>query len=239
MKKIAVCEDNKLDREILKTMLQNYFENRREEVAVLEYSSGEEMLTAIEDNNISVDLIFLDIYMKELDGMETARKIRQFGGNMPIIFSSASAEFALQSYDVEAAGYLLKPLDKEKLGFILDRILKFCTGKRIAVKVRRQYRYLCTDEIVYVDSDKHTITFYLADGSKVTTTEKMGAVEKAIQETRFIRCHQSYLLNMDYVKDVQEDFILKDGTRIPIRVRGRKEMIDRYHEYFKKNLSNA
>ena len=106
---------------------------------------------------------------------------------------------------------------------LLNRILKTDMKRRVAIKNRRQYRYPCTDDIMYIDSDKHNVTLHLSDGSEIITVDKLGEIEKRINEKRFLRCHQSYLVNMDYIKDVEDDFIMEDGTLVPIRVRGRKE----------------
>ena len=81
--------------------------------------------------------------------------------------------------------------------------------RRVAIKNRRQYRYPCTDDIMYIDSDKHNVTLHLSDGSEIITVDKLGEIEKRINEKRFLRCHQSYLVNMDYIKDVEDDFIWK------------------------------
>ena len=64
------------------------------------------------------------------------------------------------------------------------------------------------------------------------SVDKLVEIEKRINEKRFLHCHQSYLVNMDYVGDVQDDFVMKDGTIVPIRVRGRKDMLDVYYNYF-------
>lgn len=112
--------------------------------------------------------MFLDIYMDGIDGIETARKLRAFHSNILIIFLSSSREFALESYEVEASGYLLKPFQKSVLRSLLSRILKIERKKRVAIKIGRQYRYPYTDQILYVDSNAHTVTFHLTDGREIT-----------------------------------------------------------------------
>ena len=151
--------------------------------------------------------------------------MRQIQCKVPIIFLTASPDYAIESYEVQASGYLLKSFSEEKLMKLLNRILKTDMKRRVAIKNRRQYRYPCTDDIMYIDSDKHNVTLHLSDGSEIITVDKLGEIEKRINEKRFLRCHQSYLVNMDYIKDVEDDFIMEDGTLVPIRVRGRKEIL--------------
>ena len=232
MRRIALCDDVELERHILKELLLVYLEETGEDVSVTEYETGEKLITDAEEGQLTADLLFLDIYMDGMNGMETARKLREMDWKGPIVFLTASPDFAIESYEVEASGYLLKPYDAEKIRELTARILKTDEKKRLVVKSRRQYRYPYTDGIRYIDSDRHTVTIHLDDDTEIVSQEKLGDIEERIGEDRFLRCHQSYLVNMDYIRDVQEDFILSDDTRIPIRVRGRKEILDQYYQYF-------
>lgn len=239
MKTIVVCDDVEIERLLLKEILCQYFEEINEEVSIVEYDSGETLIADVEEGYIAMDLLFLDICMKKLNGMETARKLRQIQCKVPIIFLTASPDYAIESYEVQASGYLLKSFSEEKLMKLLNRILKTDMKRRVAIKNRRQYRYPCTDDIMYIDSDKHNVTLHLSDGSEIITVDKLGEIEKRINEKRFLRCHQSYLVNMDYIKDVEDDFIMEDGTLVPIRVRGRKEILDTYYDYFVNHFGDS
>lgn len=238
MRKIAICDDSKLDRQLLKVVIQTYFENNEEEFKIFEYESGDNLLADIEEGYIEVELLFLDIIMSGTNGMEIARKLRDIPFKAPIVFLTAHADYAVESYEVRAAGYLLKPYDTNKLTTLLDEILQRSVQKRIAVKVKRQHRYLEINDIMYVESDKHVLNIHLKDDRVIQTTEKLNELEKTINSKRFIRCHQSYLVNMDYIKDAKTDFILINDVRIPIRVRGRKEIIERYHKYYSSSGAN-
>lgn len=230
MRKIAICDDSKLDRQLLKVVIQIYFENNEEEFKIFEYELGDNLL-----DDIEVELLFLDIIM---NGMKIARKLRDIQFKAPIIFLTAHADYAVESYEVYAAGYLLKPYDTNKLTLLLDEVLQRSVQKRIAVKVKKQHRYLEINDIMYVESDKHVLNIHLKDSRVIQTTEKLSELKKTINSKRFIRCHQSYLVNMDYIKDAKTDFILSNDIRIPIRVRGRKEIIERYHKYYSAERMN-
>lgn len=230
MRKIAICDDSKLDRQLLKVVIQTYFENNEEEFKIFEYELGDNLL-----DDIEVELLFLDIIM---NGMKIARKLRDIQFKAPIIFLTAHADYAVESYEVYVAGYLLKPYDTNKLTLLLDEVLQRSVQKRIAVKVKKQHRYLEINDIMYVESDKHVLNIHLKDSRVIQTTEKLSELKKTINSKRFIRCYQSYLVNMDYIKDAKTDFILSNDIRIPIRVRGRKEIIERYHKYYSSERMN-
>ena len=122
MRRIVICEDVEIQREMLKEILTSYFEEINEEVLILTYDSGESLVADIEEEYVEAELILLDIYMKKLNGMETAKKLRDLNCNAPIVFLTASPDFAVESYDVQAAGYLLKPFEEDKLKNLLNHI---------------------------------------------------------------------------------------------------------------------
>jgi len=237
VREIVICEDSEIDRGFMKAVLEQYFRERNEAVNILEYSSGKEVIADLEEEYLHMDLLILDIYMKDSNGMETAKKLRELHSEVPIVFYTASSEFAVESYDVQASGYLMKPLEKEKLGQLLDRLFEEKPKKRLAVKVRREYRYIDTDDILYLESDKHSVTVHLMDGTEIQTTEKLSEIAGRINESRFLHCNQSYLVNMDQIKDVKNSFLLVDGTEVPIRIRGRREIIKRYNQYFMEHFT--
>ena len=123
MKTIVVCDDVEIERLLLKEILCQYFEEINEEVSIVEYDSGETLIADVEEGYVAMDLLFLDICMKKLNGMETARKLRQIQCKVPIIFLTASPDYAIESYEVQASGYLLKSFSEEKLMKLLNRIL--------------------------------------------------------------------------------------------------------------------
>lgn len=231
---IAICDDIQQEREQISAMLMALQDIERNWVfEITQYDRGELLLLDLEERRNGFHLIFLDIYMEGINGMETARKIRGLGLKTPLVFLTGSPDFALESYDVNAAGYLLKPVQKEKMAALLERLLGQEDRTRICIQSERRRRYLFLDEIVFVESDNHSILLHLANGETLTSGEKLGTLEGQLDE-RFLRCHQSFLVNMCFVADVAEDFILKDGRRVPIRIRQRKAIADAYYRFFVK-----
>lgn len=182
MRKIAICDDSKLDRQLLKVVIQTYFENNEEEFKIFEYELGDNLL-----DDIEVELLFLDIIMNGTNGMKIARKLRDIQFKAPIIFLTAHADYAVESYEVYAAGYLLKPYDTNKLTLLLDEVLQRSVQKRIAVKVKKQHRYLEINDIMYAESDKHVLNIHLKDSRVIQTTEKLSELKKRlIQKDLFV-----------------------------------------------------
>mgnify|MGYP000579813685 CR=1 FL=1 len=114
---IAICDDEILFTRELSSLLKHWAEKNNLSLTLYPYSNGDDLLTAL--RTIPVDLIFLDIIMPLLNGIDTAREIRSMGLTVPVIFLTSSREFALDSYDVKAFHYLLKPVNTLKLFFLL------------------------------------------------------------------------------------------------------------------------
>ena len=111
---IAVCDDSAFDRELIVELLHIYFAQKPFQYKLAQYNSGINLVCDVEDG-CWFDIIFLDIYMNGLLGIDAAHKLRALGFDGAIIFLTASADFAVDSYDVAAAGYLLKPHSFDKL----------------------------------------------------------------------------------------------------------------------------
>jgi DNA-binding LytR/AlgR family response regulator len=227
-----VCDDRAEEREELRAVLERFFIARREEVHIVEYSSGEALLADLEEEYEQFDLFILDIFMDGISGVETAHRLRDMHIRAALIFLTISPDYAVESYDVDASGYLLKPLDEEKLEKLLDRMLTPVQRRRICLRCGRELQYVHLDEIAWLESSGNMVCLHMQDGSVITTREKLSDLEGRLDDKRFLRCHQSYLVNMDYVENVQNDFLMRDGASIPIRTRSRGQIADQYHAYF-------
>jgi DNA-binding LytR/AlgR family response regulator len=232
MVNIAICDDVDEDRQEIKSILTRIFAGRKEPVKVCEYESGENMIADIEEEYESFDFIFQDIYMDGMTGVDASRRIREISKDVKIIFVTASPDFAVESYDVEASGYILKPFDEEKFKNLMDRLLTPISRKKIVTNARGHYQYIFVDEILWVESSNNDIHIHLTDGSTVIQRQKLGEFENAIDDIDFLRCHQSFLVNMNFIDDVDDQFHMRDGSVIPIRVRSRKKVTDEYHQWF-------
>ena len=116
--RIAVCDDLAEDRENITRLLSEYTDKNNLYVKIEEFSSGEAFLSS--DTSV-YSLVFMDIFMSGMNGMETAKKLISRNSRVQIVFGSTSTEFAAEAFDIEALHYMVKPVRKEKLFHILDR----------------------------------------------------------------------------------------------------------------------
>ena len=218
---IAICDDSKQERQILDALFKRYQELHATPLQIHIFQNGFSLLDAI-DQGKRFDITILDILMPGENGIEIARNIRASGTDTEIIFLTSSPEYAVDSYEVKAQNYLLKPVTEEKFFASIDSILAELdekdTASFIIYTTEKQYSRIRVSSLVYGEVTHRTITLHLADQtmiSAVMTFTEFQDILKAYPD--FIYPHRSYAVNMHYIQYVtKSDIILTDGQKIPL-----------------------
>ena len=228
--RIAVCEDNKIHRDIMEHLLNRYTAERSIPFALVPYEYGMNFLFDMEEGAY-FDVVFLDIYMEDTMGNEIAHKLRSMGYQGEIVFLTASPDFAIESYDVDAGGYLLKPLDYGKFKMVMDRITRNMDSNTYQIRQRTTVTKVAYHEILYIESNNSKCILHTESGGEYTVYNTLNNIEKELGDRRFLRCHQSFLVNMDHIKQIGKQFLLSNGDTVPIRQRGVKAARQAYMAY--------
>lgn len=228
--RIAVCDDSFMDRELITNLLQHYFSEKSIRYELVEYDNGINLVCDIEEGDW-FDVIFLDIYMHDLLGIDVARKLRANRFTGEIIFLTASSDFAVDSYDVAAAGYLLKPHSLEKLYQAMDRITRHLDMNTYQIRQRSKVIRVPYNEILYVESCNSKCVLHRKGSCSYVIYKRLTEIEAEFADSRFLRCHQSYLVNMDYIQQVDRQFLLTTGDSVLIRQRDLKAIRQTYLDY--------
>lgn len=240
MIKAAICEDSELDRDMLKEIIGLLLADRGLAYDIVSYVSGRELVSGYK--NHPLDIIFLDILMDDINGIETGRLIREMDDKVEIVYCTSSKDFAIAAYDVHAMGYLLKPYETLRIGAVIDYYVQKHPQKNhnyIEVKSRYKPLIIPYKDIIHMESDNKVVYIYTTTQGIVKVYNKLDAFENELADSRFLRCHQSYLVNMQYVAGiVDSDFIMIDDQMIPIRKSGRKLIVKKYEDYLKESLKN-
>lgn len=231
---IAVCDDELLECLNISAKIQECMEEMGIPCSIEKFQSGKALLESLG----RFDLIFLDILMEGMDGMETARRCRELAYEKILVFLSSSRKYVFQAYDVEAFHYLVKPVDQEKL----KNILKRATEKErefsrdyIVISRERQKRKLFLDTVRYFEIRGRQIDVHEEKGI-FTYYEQIGILEKQLEGKGFFRCHKSYLLNLKYVEGYnRQEAILDNGERIIIAKRRYEEFCQAILAYMREN----
>ena len=228
--RIAICDDNPIDREIIIHLLQKYFTEKSIDYEAVQYENGIKLISEIEAGTW-YDIVFLDIYMNDVLGIDVACKLRGLKYYGHIVFLTASPEFAVDSYDVGAAGYLLKPHSFEKLDMVLDRLTHGMNASAYQIKRHSKIIQIPKNEILFVESNNSKCILHAQDGEDYVIYKRLDVIEEELDDERFLRCQQSYLVNMDHISQLDKQFILMTGEAVLIRQRDLKAMRQTYLDY--------
>ncbi|MDN9585815.1 LytTR family DNA-binding domain-containing protein [Clostridioides difficile] len=224
MIKIAVCEDEKETQLLIEDYLENILKDISIEYEIQKYISGEELL---ESNLKDIDILLLDIKMEKLNGMDTARKIREVDNEMEIIFVTSLIDYVQEGYEVKAYRYILKPINKEKISKSVLPCINEMMKKRnnyLTINVKNYVDRIKIDSITYIETDRPNILIYTHDDMYITKMS-ISKIEKILNEYGFFRCHNSYIVNLKLVESMSGSTVIVDGKSIPIskyRVKGLK-----------------
>lgn len=218
MLRIGICDDISDARLALQSALERVLEPQRREAQFFAFSSGEGLLQWLAHHAGELDLVFLDIEMGQLDGMETARRLRADDPDLQLVFVTGYAEYVFDGYSVGALGYLLKPPKPEQIEDILNRAqTALCRGMEHTFVCRNgdtHYRIL-VGRILYFFSDRRKVTCVTPE-REYTFYSKLDQVAAEVGGG-FVRLHQRYLARAAAVERVEgSEAVLADGTRLPI-----------------------
>ncbi|SHH44759.1 LytR/AlgR family response regulator transcription factor [Clostridium grantii] len=210
--RIAICDDLKVERDALRKCIDKNQINTQ----VFEYENGNEFLVHHKINRY--DMVFLDVLMPIINGINVAEAIREYDKETPIVFITTSKEFAVKSYRVFAFDYILKPIKEIEIQNCLCRFLALKKNKEsISVKVMGIDLKICISNILYLESNLHKIMFHLEDKREIKLIAKLSDYEMLIESFNFYRCHKSYIVNLEHISSIAgEQFIMTNGDKVKI-----------------------
>ena len=227
--KIAVCDDSREDRGALRALL----EACGHDFEIREYGSGEELYADIGYVR-ECGIVFLDINMKGMDGLETARQIKAKCPKVHIVLVTAYVNYALDGYKVKASRFLLKDDLEQTLQECMDDILREILQEERVVEfgfVEGDVR-LKVDDIIYIETSKHKNVFYTKE-QIFCIYKKMDELEEDLRGMGFVRIHQSFLINMKYIERISSYvMILTTGKEISVP-KSRYPEVKRQYTLFK------
>ena len=215
MLRIAICDDSEDDREILKSLLEKCYISADEDV-VYEFSSGKNAVSFLQKHPGEIDLLFLDIEMPNLSGMEAAEAIRAFDASIQLIFVTGYPDYVFDGYRVGAMDYLVKPVKEDRLREVLECIRTLLGYKSRCYCLKNtegSYRFYYSD-ISYFYSDKRKIVL-VSKGKEIDFYGKLDALETELDDS-FVRIHQRYLVNASHVEKIGHSSVMVDGRELPV-----------------------
>lgn len=233
--KIAICEDIEEDIRHLNDLLSEYLKVNFLVAEIEIFKSGEQLLEHFEEGEFQI--IFQDIYMKktELNGMETVKKIRNLDTDVAIIFTTTSIEHGIESYQVDATHYIVKPVLKEELTIAMRKCHEKIDlyAKYVAITKNRQKFRIRLCDIYYIEACQRHTFIYIKNSEFKINLPFHEFIKAYVSDYPFVPCHRSYVVNLSHISDLCEmDFVFKDKRRVPISKTFFKSAQDAFHKHF-------
>ena len=215
--RIAICDDDREFGADLEQSITQILCERKVEFSIRHYGSGEELLQALNDEEPAPQMIFLDVLMDGLNGVDTAKQIRRKDGQVSVVFITSTDQYVFSGYEVHALQYLLKPVDVGKLAQILEYDLKRRFDRNYFTFEIRQTTYQVPyDEILYAESELKA-TRLITRNETYRLPLQISDLEARLPARQFCRCHRCFIVNVGRIAEINaKGILLHQGFRVPI-----------------------
>ena len=215
MIKIAICDDEQLVRDYIENILRRKYGDG---IVISHYEKAESLLEAWEQADNREDIVLMDIRLTQMDGISAAQNLQEKHHNVKIIFITGYIDYATEIFRAEPIYFLIKPVREEKLIEAVEKAKTYmkkecsrmlvCNLKGVVVKVD-------IDQIYYLESDRR-VSYVYEEKRTIALNQKLKELEKQLPDS-FLRCHQSFLVNMQYIRSFSgQEIELVDGRKIPV-----------------------
>ena len=238
MLSIAVVDDDVNDSDRLKNYIKKYFEEKdrsngaSNECHINVFDCGNEFLKAFPSG---FDIVFLDIEMPGLSGLQTARQLREINANVAIVFVTNMAQYAINGYEVNALDFIVKPVNYFDFALKLKKILGYCgklAAKQIALRLSETESAVIDSSIVeYVEVIQHYLVYHTTDGKEYRTRGTIGQAENMLVPYGFARAAKSFLVNLMHVRSVKGQEIYVGNTVVYMGRTKRDSFMEKFGRY--------
>ncbi len=235
MLKIALCDDNPQELQRIEALILEYKKNSKDEVFYEVFSSPVDFVSKISSGGF-FDLVFLDVLMPVINGIDVAKEIFKRNKLTQIIFLTSSKEFAAESYSVSALDYIIKPINSENFN---QAMLKFIDRYRkikqdeLVIREKSTISRIPLHVLSYVEVLDHHLIYHLSNSYTIRCRQSLSEIESVLLKNgKFVRTSRSFIVNMDYVSKIEPGCItMDDQSTVSISRSSFKSVSESYLKY--------
>ena len=228
--KFAIVDDEKKATAQIETYIAQFVEENHFKIQTSVFHNPEEFLEAYTKD---YDLVFLDVEMPGLNGIETAKELRRIDGNVVIMFITNMAQYAIHGYEVEAVDYVLKPLSYADFTMKLQKALRYIARNEdtnVKICTKDGIVHLAVSDIYYIEVIRHYLVYHTTRENYMTRGV-MKETEAQFAKYHFARCSHGYLVNLKYVQSVSGNIVTVAGEEIALSRSKKNDFLEEFARY--------
>lgn len=241
MLKIALLDDDKTALLISKGAIESFFQEKNIAISLDAFSSPINFLAMAEEENYR--LVFLDIDMPEINGLEVGKKLKGFNPQTDIIYLSQREDLVFDTLQLHPFGFIRKSRIIQDFASVLELFVNTALNtnrenKKITISCKTETISADIDQVMYIEGNRNYQTFYLKDGSKFDARVLMSELENKLKENGFIRVHKGYLVNYLFIRMIGTNEVkLTNNKVLPLSSKRKDEIMEEYLSVTRKNKS--
>lgn len=245
---IAVCDDEEYYRSEIRTLLTAYKNETGYDLTVSEWESAALLTEAATSGAEDYDLLFLDVEMPGLSGIDAAAKLRSIGRDTIICFVTAHKGYAYDAYGVDAVGYIAKPITYTDIKKIIETAEMYLSYRRNRAAAEKRYLEIISgraniiidlDKVVYIEKRRNQCVFHCTDGEQICY-DSLRHIYSRLDHGQFLYIHQGYIANFPHVKEVLRDHVcFGSGMEAPLSRRYYETIRQRYMDKVNRIMAEA
>ena len=234
MLRLAIVDDTPADSAALRALVADYFTRNEQAYMLHVFDTPLDFIRSTESH----DIVFMDIRMDKLDGIEVARIMRKINTDAVLIFVTPMAQLAIKGYEVDALDFIVKPADQFSINYVLTKALtrlENTSSTVFALKTSEGIVSLSSGDITYVEVFDHNLAYHTTKGV-YEVRGRLSDVVKKLDPKRFIMCNRSFVVNLRYVSSACSEYLVVDGKKIYISKSHSKEIMKHFSNFLGENL---
>ena len=231
MVRVAIIDDDLFFLNRLTECLAQY---SKEKDCLINISSFSEALSFINSYTPKYDVIFMDIAMPLINGIEAAKRLRKLDKDVCLVFITSMVQYAIKGYEVDAVGYMVKPIEYFGFSLLMDKVVTRIatrTSDELLIKTENSFTRIFLNDLQYVEVLDHYLIYHTVHGEYREFGE-LSKLEETLAGKNFFRCNNCYLVNLMHVMKMEENFITVGKDKVQISRRRRKNFLMAMNNYF-------